>query len=386
MRNKTILPVLLTFFVMGFVDLVGIASTFMKDELGLTDAQANILPMLVFLWFLFCSVPTSILMNKIGKKRTVIVSLIVTLVSLVIPIFDASYYTMFFALSLLGIGNALMQTSLNPLMTLIVADEKLASAMTFGQFIKAIASFLAPIICSAGFAGDIFDFGLSWRILFPIYGIIGVVITLWLSGTEIIEDTIQEQTEGVVKTVMNCFRLLGNPFIFLSFISIMCHVGIDVGVNVTAPRLLTAIGVPLNEAAWATSTYFVARTMGCLTGSYFLQKFSTRTFYAVSLGMIAVALLCLMVGDNLYILYAGIILVGYGNSNTFSMCFAQALLDEPKRQNEASGLMIMGLIGGSVFPFVMGLAADSMGSQLGAVAVMAASVLYLFYYLTRMKA
>lgn len=55
-----LLPVLLCFFVMGFVDLVGIASNYVKADLGLTDAQANIFPSLVFFWFLIFSVPTGI--------------------------------------------------------------------------------------------------------------------------------------------------------------------------------------------------------------------------------------------------------------------------------------------------------------------------------------
>ena len=66
-----LIPVMLCFFAMGFVDLVGIASNYVKVDLNLTDAQANIFPSLVFFWFLIFSVPTGILMNKIGRKKTV---------------------------------------------------------------------------------------------------------------------------------------------------------------------------------------------------------------------------------------------------------------------------------------------------------------------------
>ena len=67
-----ILPVMLCFFAMGFVDLVGIASNYVKADLGLSDTQANIFPSLVFFWFLIFSVPTGILMTKIGRKKTVL--------------------------------------------------------------------------------------------------------------------------------------------------------------------------------------------------------------------------------------------------------------------------------------------------------------------------
>ena len=79
-----------------------------------------------------------------------------------------------------------------------------------------------------------------------------------------------------------------------------------------------------------------------------------------------------------------IALVGYGNSNIFSLVFSQALLSDQSRQNEISGLMIMGLFGGTVFPLFMGFASDAMG-QAGAVAVMALGVMYLFTYISRIK-
>ena len=164
-----LIPVMLCFFAMGFVDLVGIASNYVKADLDLTDSQANIFPSLVFFWFLIFSVPTGILMNKIGRKKTVLLSLIVTFASLLLPIFGDGYTLMLISFSLLGIGNALMQTSLNPLLSNIIAREKLASTLTFGQFVKAIASFLAPYIAMWGAMQAIPTFGLGWRVLFPVY-------------------------------------------------------------------------------------------------------------------------------------------------------------------------------------------------------------------------
>lgn len=143
-----IVPVMLCFFAMGFVDLVGTASNYVQKDLGLTDSQANLFPSLVFFWFLIFSVPTGMLMNRIGRKKTVLISLVVTAVSLIIPVAGDSYLTMLAAFSLLGIGNAIMQTSLNPLVTNLISGDKLASTLTFGQFVKAIASFLAPILAA----------------------------------------------------------------------------------------------------------------------------------------------------------------------------------------------------------------------------------------------
>lgn len=240
-----LIPVMLAFFAMGFVDLVGIASNYVKADLNLTDSEANIFPSLVFFWFLIFSVPTGMLMNRIGRKKTVLLSLFVTFFSLLLPIFGDGYMLMLISFSLLGIGNALMQTSLNPLLSNIISGDKLASSLTFGQFVKAIASFLAPYIAMWGATAVIPSFGLGWRILFPVYMVVAVITILLLGATQIDE----EKPEGKPSTFGECFALLGKPFILLCFIGIMCHVGIDVGTNTTAPKILMErLGMGLHDA------------------------------------------------------------------------------------------------------------------------------------------
>ena len=372
---------MLCFFTMGFVDLVGIASNYVKEDLGLNDSTANIFPSLVFFWFLIFSVPTGMLMNKIGRKKTVLLSLIVTVVSLFIPLFGENFAVMLIAFSLLGIGNALMQTSLNPLVSTVLKGGNLASTLTFGQFIKAIASFLAPYLAMWGATQVIPEFGLGWRALFFIYFVVGILATLALGTTHIEEEPIT----GKASTFAECIKLLGTPIVLLSFLGIMCHVGIDVGTNTTAPKILMEkLGMTLNDAAFATSLYFIFRTIGCLTGSFFLRVMSNRLFFIISVCMMAVSMLLLFVGIEKWELYTAIALVGYGNSNIFSICFAKALTSMPEKQNEVSGLMIMGLFGGTIFPLLMGIMSDSFG-QAGAVLVMAVGVIYLFTYIKQLK-
>ncbi len=369
------------FFAMGFVDLVGIASNYVKADLHLTDSVANIFPSLVFFWFLIFSIPTGILMNHIGRKKTVMLSLAVTALSLVLPLFGESFAIMLVSFSLLGIGNALMQTSLNPLISTIVTGNHLASTLTFGQFVKAIASFMAPYIAMWGATAVIPAFGLGWRMLFAVYFVVGLLATLMLGVTPIDEDNDKDKTSSFGE----CFKLLGRPIVLLSFIGIMCHVGIDVGTNTTAPKILMErLGMELNEAAFATSLYFIFRTIGCFTGSFFLRVLNHKTFFIISVVMMALSMAGLAFGTDKAVLYTAIALVGYGNSNIFSMVFSQALLSEPDHKNEVSGLMITGLFGGTVFPLLMGFSSDACG-QIGAVAVMAVGVVYLMTYIKQIS-
>ncbi len=396
-KSIQLVSVMFCFFAMGFVDLVGIASNYVKADLALNDATANIFPSLVFFWFLIFSVPTGMLMNRIGRKRTVLLSLGVTAVSLLLPLFGENFTVMLLSFSLLGIGNALMQTSLNPLVTSITGGRNLASTLTFGQFVKAIASFLAPYLAMWGATAAIPSLGLNWRVLFLIYLVVGLLAALLLSLMRINENPSAETvstgdpdtngtsatTKGQSTSFAGCFRLLGKPIVLLSFLGIMCHVGIDVGTNATAPKLLIErVGMTLNEAAFATSLYFIFRTVGCLTGSWFLRVIKHRTFFIISVVMMALSMAGMAFGTTKTILYIAIALVGYGNSNIFSIVFSQALLAVPEKQNEISGLMIMGLFGGTVFPFFMGFASDAFG-QIGAVAVMTVGVIYLLTYIGR---
>ena len=375
-----LVPVMLCFFAMGFVDLVGIASNYVKADLGLSDAEANIFPSLVFFWFLIFSVPTGVLMNRIGRKNTVVLSLAVTFVSLLLPIFGDSYGIMLCSFSLLGIGNALMQTSLNPLLSNIITGDKLASSLTFGQFVKAIASFLAPYIAMWGATQAIPEFGMGWRVLFPVYMVVAVIAILWLAATPI-----EEEKPDKASGFASCLRLLGHPFILLCFLGIMCHVGIDVGTNTTAPKILMErLEMTLDEAGFATSLYFIFRTLGCLSGAVILQKVASKSFLGISVACMLVAMVLLFVSTGLTVIYIAIALIGFGNSNVFSIIFSQALLAVPGKKNEISGLMIMGLFGGTVFPLLMGFASDAVG-QNGAVAVMTAGVLYLIIYMFQLK-
>ena len=377
-----LIPVMLCFFAMGFVDLVGIASNYVKADLGLSDSQANIFPSLVFFWFLIFSVPTGMLMSRIGQKKTVLLSLIVTFASLLLPVFGDSYMLMLISFSLLGIGNALMQTSLNPLLSNIVRGDRLASSLTFGQFVKAIASFLAPYIAMWGATQAIPTFDLGWRILFPIYMIVAVIAILLLNVTQIEE----EKEDGKPSTFGQCIALLGKPFILLCFIGIMCHVGIDVGTNTTAPKILMErIGMGLDDAAFATSLYFIFRTAGCFLGSFILRKMSPKSFFGISVVLMLLAMIGLLLFHSKEIIYACIALIGFGNSNVFSIIFAQALLSMPNKQNEVSGLMIMGLFGGTIFPIFMGVASDMLASQVGAVLVLCVGVAYLLFFTPKLS-
>ncbi len=380
---SVLIPIMLAFFAMGAVDMVGIASNYVKNDLQLSDTIANLLPSMVFLWFFVLSVPTGLLMNKIGRQKTVQLSLAVTVLSLLIPLLaylpniggNMEFVIMLIAFALLGIGNTIMQVSLNPLISNIVSDDKFASTLTFGQFIKAIASFGAPFIAS--FAAVKFG---DWKLLFPIYAAFTILALILLSTIKI-----EEQPYTTKSNFAKSLNLLKNPTILLFFFGIMAHVGIDVGINTTAPKILNGInGMDLQTggmfglgAGFATSIYFVFRMIGGFSGTFILAKGKYTNFWIISVLLMVLSVVGFLAFQNEILLYVSLALVGFGNSNIFPMVFTKAVQTLPERGNEVSGLMIMGIVSGAIFPLFMGIASDALQSQSGAILVTAGAVIYL---------
>lgn len=376
-KISSLIPVILSFFVMGYVDLVGIATNNIKVDFALSDTVANILPSMVFLWFLVLSVPTSLLMNKIGRRKTVIISLVVTFLAMLSPLMGYNFSVMLLTFALIGIGNTLMQVSLNPLVSNIVNPNKLASALTFGQFVKAIASFLAPIIASWA----AIKFG-NWRLLFPIFAAVSLIPIIGLNLVSVKENIGEEKSSSF----KDCLSLLSNKYIFLLFAGILVHVGIDVGTNLTAPKLLMErVGMGIEDASYAIVVYFIFRTIGTFLGTFILSFSSPRVFFISSIGIMIAGIIGLFFANTPLFIYICIAMLGIGNSNIFPIIFSQAMQLLPNRNNEISGLMIMGIAGGAIFPLFMGIASDALGGQHGAVIILAICVTYLLFLSSKLK-
>lgn len=365
-----VMPVLFGFFIMGLVDLVGIATNYVKQDFGLSDTLANMLPMSLFLWFAILSVPTGIVMNRLGRKRTVILSMMISLLAMLLPLVTYNLPMIFVAFGLLGIGNTIIQVSLNPLLTNVVRGDRLTSSLTLGQFIKAIASFLGPII--AGVAAGSFG---NWKFVFLVFAVITVLSGLWLMLTPIHEEPVNKSSISYAGS----FALLKDPTILLLFLGIVFVVGVDVGLNTTVPKyLMERCHIPLEQAGLGTSLYFVARTIGAFAGAILLIKLSGRKFFIVSMLIAIPALIIMLLTGNLWGILTMVFLLGLLIANVFSIIFSAALKKKPERANEISGLLIMGVAGGAVITLIMGIVSDSFG-QTGGMAVLLVALAYLLF-------
>jgi len=363
-----ILPVLMAFFVMSFVDLVGIGVDRVSKDMSLSATVAQLIPSAAFLWFFILSVPVGVMQSRFGKKTMLNIGMGVTALGLLVPFFFYSFAMVLVGFALLGIGNTIVQVSANPLMVDVVPGNRAPSFLSFSQFIKAIGSMLgAPL---AGFFA--LKYG-DWKLLFLVFGIVSILAVLWL-GTSKIDET---RVEGYKATFKSSFKLLGNNFVLLMVLSIFLVVGVDVGFNSNSGQfLIKQFGIDQTAAESGRSIYFFGRMLGTFVGAIMLTKISSRKFFMWTSVLGIVCLVAIILIKSGTLAWGLVFLIGLAVANIWPLVFSIAVEKYPKQNNEISGLMMMAISGGAVIPLLIGWLSDMSTIAIG-MSVLIACMIYL---------
>lgn len=376
---RYMLPIFMSFYVMGFVDLVGVATGYVKQDFGLSDSVAQLLPSIVFIWFALFSIPTGIFQDRKGKKFTVILAMMITGLGMIPPLVYYSYFTAVMGFMIIGIGNTILQVSANPLLLDNSSDETKAANLSLSQFIKAIASMLGPVIV-AGLA----KYTGNWRLVFPLYAVISFLSAFWLYSIKI-EESRPEKEPASLKTVV---QILKNPFVLIMVLSIFFQVGFDVSMNSNiANYLKTRYNISLETASLGISIYFASLMVGRLLGSILLRKVNTKIFLITSTLVTLAGLLCILASPTPRLTWVLIFITGLGFSNIFPLVFALTVERKPAYANEISGLVILAVSGGAVIPPIAGILTENYGvtSVIYVLIFCTLYTLFATYYLLRQK-
>jgi MFS transporter, FHS family, L-fucose permease len=362
-------PVLMAFFVMSFVDLVGIGVDRVSKDMSLSATVAQLIPSAAFLWFFILSVPVGVLQSHLGKKNMLNIGMGVTALGLLVPFFFYSFAMVLVGFALLGIGNTIVQVSANPLMVDVVPGNRASSFLSFSQFVKAIGSMIgAPL--AAFFAAQFGD----WKLLFLVFGIVSILAVLWLGSSKIEETRI----EGYKATFSSSFKLLGNGFVLLMVLSIFLVVGVDVGFNSNSGQfLIKQFGIDQTAAESGRSVYFLGRMLGTFAGAIMLTKISSRKFFMWTslLGIICLAAIIFVKSDAMA--WVLVFLIGMAVANIWPLVFSLAVEKYPSQSNEISGLVMMAISGGAVIPLLVGWVSDISNIALG-MTILIACMIYLW--------
>jgi len=376
---KQVVPVLLSFFVMSFVDLVGIGKDRVAGDIELSEFVLGLIPFAAFIWFFILSVPVGIIQARVGKKLMLNIGMGITGLGLLVPFFFYNFVSVLIGFALLGIGNTIVQVSANPLLVDVVPGNRASSFLSFSQFIKAIGSMIAAPL-AALFASQFGD----WKLLFLVFGIISVLSVLLLSTVKIEESAITEKKASL----RSAFSLLGNGYVLMMVLSIFLVVGIDVGFNYFSGKFLTTrFGFEEVAAQSGRSVYFFGRMAGTFLGALILTRLASSKgfFYSALLSIISIALF--LVIPSKVAAWSLVFIIGFGVANIFPLVFALTIQKYPERGNEISGLMMMAISGGALIPPVMGLVSDMMGvvPGMGVLLLCAAYLLVVSWIIVRRK-
>lgn len=373
--TKSLFPVLFGFFVMGFCDIVGISSDYVQRSFNWSPMMTGFVPSMVFVWFFFLSIPVGNKMNKWGRKNTVLLSMAITVVGMVLPLIAYDSVTCMVAYALLGIGNAILQVSLNPLLNNVITDKVyLTSSLTAGQVVKAVSSLVGPeiVLLAVNYWGE--D---KWYYCFPILGFITILSALWLVVTPIEREKLGSRKDDI--SMAATFSLLGNRIILLLFLGIFFIVGVDVATNFISSKLMAIrFGWSDEQVKFALQIYFLCRTIGALLGAFLLARISEMKFFRANIVACIFSFLTMIFVENDVVNIVCIGTVGFFASSVFSIIYSIALQAQPDKANQISGLMITAVAGGGVVTPVIGFAIGTVGI-LGGIVVTLACVLYLAY-------
>lgn len=371
-KTQFLFPVLLSFFVMSFCDLVGISVDRVKlDNPEMSNTLIQLIPFAVFLWFFILSIPVGVLQDRIGKRNVLNIGMLVTAIGLFIPFFFYSFTTALIGFALLGIGNTIVQVSANPLLVDVVPTNRRSSFLSFSQFIKALGSMVAAPL-TAFFANQFGDH--NWKLTFLVFGIVSLISVIWLYFSKI-EETINTEKRA---TFASSLKLFGNGYITSMVIGIFLVVGIDVGINtISGQFLLDKFQCKQEFAELGRSVYFFAKMIGTFGGALLLARLSSRKFFIWSSIIGLGSILGLMFAPTPMSAMVIIFIIGLGVANIFPLIFSITVGKYPLRANEISGLMIMAVSGGAAIPPLMGWIQDTTGTATSTIFVLVACAVYL---------
>jgi MFS transporter, FHS family, L-fucose permease len=340
-----ILPVLMSYFVMGFVDIVGVSTGYAKRDFNLSPAMTQILPSMVFIWFFILSLPCSVLQSRFGKKRVLLSGVALTSIGMFTPFIQYTFPSLLLSFLFIGVGNTIIQVSSNPLLRDVTSPERFSSFMSLSQFIKATSSLLGPIMVTIAVAkwGD-------WKNILMIYGLVSMITAIWLVSTRIEETTPKEPT-----TFLRSIALLKNPFVATMVLAIFALVGIDVGLNTNIQYLLSSkFSLDLEVASLGISVYFFSLMASRFIGAFILSKINNARFFGITSFLTVILLILVVIAPSSEVTLIFIGLTGLVSGNLFPLIFSLTVDKLPEKANEISGLMIMAVVGGAIIPPLIG--------------------------------
>lgn len=381
-RNSfVVLFILIIWFVISFVtNILGPLMPVIIENYNLSLGMASFLPFSFFLAYGVMSIPSGMLVEKYGAKKSMLMAFGLNFIGAILFALFPTYSMALASLFVIGIGMAMLQVIINPLMRVAGGEEHFAFYSVLGQLVFGGASFISPFVFTylmknlSGYEGGGSFFidslsklvpqGLPWSSFYWIFSaaFIVMIVVIWLVRLPKVRLKEDEKT-GPVQSYI---ELLKKSHVILYGLGIMAYVGTEQGLaNWMSKFLQTYHGVdPVIEGAATISWFWGLMALGCLVGLLLLKLFDSKIILKVVTILTIVAVVLALFGpvDVSRMAFSS---TGFLIATMFSIIFSLALNSEEKHHGSFSGILCSGIFGGALIPLIIGWLGDLFGLKIG---------------------
>lgn len=371
-----VLLIFFIFFVISFLtNILGPLIPDIIDSFDLSLGLAGFLPFAFFVAYGIGSIPAGIMVEKYGEKRMMLVAFSLAFVGALFfginPIFSAALFSLF----LIGIGMAILQVVINPLLRTAGGDVNFAFFSVMGQLFFGAASFVSPMLYSylvgnvhsgeeAGGLIALFNSlvtpDLKWVSLYWVFAVIALMMVVLIAFVQFPKVELKEDER--IDTGKAFEELLKNRFVWMYFLGIFCYVGTEQGVANWVSRFLQEYhgADPATTGASVVSWFWGMLTVGCVLGLLLLKLWDSRSVLVVFTSGAIISLLVGLFGPLNAALYA-FPAVGFFASVMWSVIVSLALNSVASHHGTFAGILCTGIAGGAVIPLIIGNLGDLIG-------------------------
>ena len=369
------------FFVISFLtNIIGPLVPDIISAFNLSLSMAAFLPFSFFLAYGVMSIPSGFLVEYIGEKKVMILAFLISSIGALAFSINPSYSLYVLSLFLVGSGMAMLQVSINPLLRNIGGEKEFAFNSVLGQLFFGLASFISPLIysyliisLSVGnetsnniilFFKKITFPNLRWVSLYWIFSLVSFLMCVTLIFTNFPEK--KKPNRENKEKLNNYIVLIKNPIVILYFFGIFSYVGLEQGVANWISKFLEIYHSldPQNMGAKIISYFWGLMTLGTFSGLFLLKKIDSRKILIFFTSASIISLLISLFGPLKVSLFS-FPLIGFFISTMWSIIISLALNSMSKNHGAFSGILVSGIIGGAVFPLIIGILADFAGLKVG---------------------
>ena len=370
--------ILLVFFVISFLsNIIGPLVPDIIKSFGLSLTMAAFLPFAFFVAYGVMSIPSGILIELYGEKKVMIIAFLVSSIGAFLFALNSSYFFYLISLFLIGSGMAMLQVAINPLLRVTGGEKEFAFNSVLGQLFFGLASFLSPLVYTylvinenqpSSFITQLIKNitipNLEWISLYWIFAIISLamVFLIMISNFPKVERK-EDEKSGAIETHL---ILLKNPMVLLYFLAIFCYVGTEQGVANWISQFLALYHDidPQVQGAKTISNFWGMMTLGTLLGLLLLKFIDSRKVLIVASVGTTFFLISALFGSTEQALIA-FPLIGFFISTMWSIIISLALNSVAEAHGSFSGILVTGIAGGAIVPFIVGALGDVFGLKTG---------------------